>query len=197
MTVVRVATDSSVPTSTEADAGSSHELYCRASTNTLSAGGSAAISTAALTQFGSNGPNAVSSSSATSGCRTSLTSTSTGTSHGTPFNRRNATVTPRVNSAQGADALDRNCSKRSIDAGGSIRNAADSAPSALATISGCSAILRTTSSASAPAPLPCGRASAIRNGTIEKNSRVSKQKISATGAAACAPTVARASPGPM
>ena len=78
-----------------------------------------------------------------------------------------------------------------------MRSAADSAPSALATINGCNAILRTTSSASAPKPFPSGRASAIRNGTTEKNTSVSKQKISATGAAACAPTVASASPGPM
>jgi hypothetical protein len=34
-------------------------------------------------------------------------------------------------------------------------------------------------------------------GSSEKNSSVSKQKINATGAAACAPTVASARPSPM
>ncbi len=42
-----------------------------------------------------------------------------------------------------------------------------------------------------------GLASAIRNGTSENSSSVSKQKISATGTAACGPSVASARPGPM
>ena len=51
MTVVSVATETSVPSRTEPDAGSTQLSYCRASTNTLSAGGSAAISTAVATQL--------------------------------------------------------------------------------------------------------------------------------------------------
>ena len=49
------------------------------------------------------------------------------------------------------------------------------------------------------APALCCRVptSAIMNGTSENSSSVSKQKISATGTAACGPSVASASPGPI
>ncbi len=57
---------------------------------------------------------------ATAGCTTSLISTRNGTSHGTRVNGRSATVTPSVNSAQGADAFCRNCSSRSTATGGSM-----------------------------------------------------------------------------
>src|SRR4051812_16170152 len=187
----------SVPSNTEPDAGSTQASYCRPSTNTLSAGGSAAIRTAVLTQSGSNGPNAVNNASASNGCTTSLTSTRTGTSHGTRVNGRRATVTPSVNSAQGAEAFWRNCSKRSSATGASTWNAAEATPSAVATTNGCSRILRATSTTTRPALLYDGLATAIMVGSSEKNSSVSKQKISATGAAACAPTVASARPGPM
>ena len=46
ITLVSVTTDTSVPISTALDACSTQTSYCRANTNTLSAGGSAAISTA-------------------------------------------------------------------------------------------------------------------------------------------------------
>ena len=46
ITLVSVTTDTSVPTSTALEACSTQMSYCRANTNTLSAGGSAAISTA-------------------------------------------------------------------------------------------------------------------------------------------------------
>ena len=55
----------------------------------------------------------------------------------------------------------------------------------------------TTSKAVAPMLICCGLASAIRNGTSENSSSVSKQKISATGTAACGPSVASARPGPI
>ena len=43
----------------------------------------------------------------------------------------------------------------------------------------------------------CGLASAIRNGTMVNRMMLSKQKISATGTAACGPSVASARPGPI
>ncbi len=46
ITLVSVTTDTSVPISTALEACSTQTSYCRANTNTLSAGGSAAISTA-------------------------------------------------------------------------------------------------------------------------------------------------------
>ena len=66
ITVVSVATETSVPSSTEPEAGSTQASYCRASTKTLSAGGSAAISTAVVDPVGSNGPSKVSRISANS-----------------------------------------------------------------------------------------------------------------------------------
>ena len=67
-------------------------------------------------------------------------------------------MTPSVNSAQGADALWRNCRSLSNATGGSKFTAADSTPSAVAISSGCSTILRSTSTASAPALWLDGRA---------------------------------------
>ena len=61
ITPVSVTTDTSVPTSTALEACSTQTSYCRANTNTLSAGGSAAISTAVSIQTRSNGPNSDSS----------------------------------------------------------------------------------------------------------------------------------------
>jgi hypothetical protein len=54
-----------------------------------------------------------------------------------------------------------------------------------------------TSIASAAKLLFSLPASVIRNGTSENNRMLSKQKMSATGAVASDPSVARAKPGPI
>jgi hypothetical protein len=63
-------------------------------------------------------------------------------------------------------------------------------------ISGCSANRRMASTATAGRLIGLGCASAIRNGTMVNIMMLSKQKISATGTAARAPSVASARPGP-
>src|ERR1700750_3212975 len=108
MTAVSVKTEIKVPSSTAPEACSTHVSYCCAKTNTLRAGGSAAINIAVLIQLCSNGPNKESNKNTKMGCRTSLTATMGGTSHGIFFVGRSATVTPSVNSAQGAAAFCRN-----------------------------------------------------------------------------------------
>src|SRR5262249_61479797 len=57
ITLVSVTTEAKVPIRTATDAGSIQVLFCRAITNTLSAGGSEAISTAVAAQGCANGPN--------------------------------------------------------------------------------------------------------------------------------------------
>jgi hypothetical protein len=57
ITLVSVMTDANVPISTATDAGSIQLSFCRAITNTLSAGGSDAISTAVATYGCANGPS--------------------------------------------------------------------------------------------------------------------------------------------
>src|SRR5690349_21239965 len=118
MTAVSVKTETSVPTSTAPEACSTHVSYCCANTNTLRAGGSAAINIAVLIQLCSNGPNKESNKKTKTGCKRSLTATRGGTSHGIFFIGRSATVTPSVNSAQGAAAFCKNCSNRSTASGG-------------------------------------------------------------------------------
>lgn len=58
ITVVSMTTETKVPISTTTDAGSIQVSFCRAMTNTLSAGGSAAISSAVAAQGCANEPNA-------------------------------------------------------------------------------------------------------------------------------------------
>ena len=120
-----------------------------------------------------------------------------GTSHGIFWTGRSATVTPSVNSAQGAAAFCRNCISRSSATGGSKWIAADATPSAVAMMKGCSTMRLATSNAVAAMPSRRGPASVIRNGTSANSTSVSKQKISATGTFAAGPKVASASPGPM
>ena len=75
--------------------------------------------------------------------------------------------------------------------------AADATPTAVAITSGWVTIRLTASTAVVPMLFCCGFASAIKNGTKENKSSVSKQKINATGTAASGPSVANARPGPM
>src|SRR5579872_2915081 len=102
ITLVSVTTEAKVPISTATDAGSIQVSFCRAITNTLSAGGSEAISTAVAAQGCANGPNSSISPKASSGWIRSLIATTPGTSHGTRSNGRSATVMPSTNSAVGA-----------------------------------------------------------------------------------------------
>src|ERR1700684_1848636 len=57
ITLVSVTTEAKVPISTATDAGSIQVSFCRAITNTLSAGGNDAIKTAVAAQGCANGPN--------------------------------------------------------------------------------------------------------------------------------------------
>ena len=70
-------------------------------------------------------------------------------------------------------------------------------PSAVAITSGLVPMRLSTSIPTDATLFLSGLAIAIMNGTSENNKSVSKQKISATGTAACAPKVASARPGPM
>src|SRR5580692_3765384 len=136
MTLVNVTTDAKVPISTATDAGSIQASFCRAITNTLSAGGNDAINTAVAAHGCGNGPNRNISPQATSGWIRSLTAITAGTSQGTRPNGRNATVTPSTNSAVGAAAFCRNRSVLSIATGGWRCSAAASAPAQADRISG-------------------------------------------------------------
>src|SRR5690349_10036716 len=57
ITEVSVSTDTKVPSRTATEAGSTQLSYCRAITNTFSAGGNDASSTAVAAQSGGNGPS--------------------------------------------------------------------------------------------------------------------------------------------
>src|SRR5674536_15663 len=94
ITLVSVTTDAKVPISTATDAGSIQVSFCRAITNTFSAGGSDAISTAVAAHDCANGPSSSINPKTTSGWIRSLTAMTPGTSQGTRPNGRSATVTP-------------------------------------------------------------------------------------------------------
>src|SRR5580704_2087591 len=125
---VSVMTDAKVPISTATDAGSIQVSFCRATTYTFSAGGSDAIRTAVAAHGCGNGPSNTMSPTTTSGWTRSFTTTTAGTSQGTPPNGRSATVTPSANSAIGAAAFCRKDSVLSIATGGWMCSAAASAP---------------------------------------------------------------------
>src|SRR5580704_7456678 len=136
ITPVSVTTDAKVPIITATDAGSIQLSFCRAITNTFSAGGSDAIRTAVAAHCWGKGPNSNISPKATSGWIRSLTAIIAGTSQGTRPNGRRATVTPSTKSAVGAAAFCRNTSVLSIATGGWICNAAANAPAQADMISG-------------------------------------------------------------
>src|SRR5882757_8293542 len=197
ITLVSVTTDANVPISTATDAGSIQVLFCRAMTNTLSAGGSAAISTAVAAQGCANGPNSSIKPNTIKGWIISLTAITPGTSQGTRSNGRNATVTPSTNSAVGAAAFCRNVSVLSMATGGRKCKPAASAPAPADMISGFSTICRTTMPKVCSSERCSRSVKAIRIGTIENRKMLSQQKISAVGADALVPSTASASPGPM
>src|SRR4051812_4261315 len=134
--VVSVMTEANVPTSTATEAGSIQVLFCRAITNTLSAGGKDAISTAVAAQGCANGPNSSIKANTIKGWISSLTAITPGTSQGMRSNGRNATVTPSTNRAVGAAAFCRKVSVLSIATGGRKCSAAASAPAPADMISG-------------------------------------------------------------
>src|SRR6188768_833858 len=144
ITLVSVTTEANVPINTATDAGSTQLSCCRAITNTLSAGGSAAISTAVAAQGCANGPNSSINPNTRSGWISSLTAITPGTSQGTRPNGRSATVTPSTNSATGAAAFCRNNSVLSIATGGWMWSQAAKAPAVADMISGLRTICRTT-----------------------------------------------------
>ena len=198
ITVVSVATETSVPSSTEPDAGSTQASYCRASTNTLSAGGSAAISTAVLTQSGSNGPNAVSSSQRHNGMHHELDQHQDRHlprhARERPQRHRDAEREQRAGRRRVLEKLQQPVERdRRLE----MQRRRSDAERGRDHERMQHDLARHVERPCAPAPCVGGRASAIISGSSEKNSSVSKQKISATGAAACAPTVASARPGPM
>ena len=92
ITLVSVTTEANVPISTATEAGSIQVSFWRAITKTLSAGGSAAISSAVAAQGCANGPKASINANTSSGCISSFTAITPGTSHGTRSNERNATI---------------------------------------------------------------------------------------------------------
>src|SRR5713226_1125961 len=136
ITLVSVTTEANVPIRTATDAGSTQVSFCRAVTNTFSAGGSDAISTAVAAQGCANGPNSSINPKTISGWIKSLIAITPGTSQGTRSNGRSATVTPSTNSAIGAAAFCRNSSVLSIATGGWMWSAAASAPAQADMISG-------------------------------------------------------------
>src|ERR1700723_121372 len=105
ITPVSVTTDVKVPIITATDAGSIQVSFCRAITNTFSAGGSDAIKTAVAAQGCANGPSSSINPTTMSGWINSFTMMTPGTSQGTRPNGRSATVTPSTNSATGAAAF--------------------------------------------------------------------------------------------
>src|SRR5947209_868523 len=98
ITLVSVITEAKVPIKTATDAGSTQLSCCRAITNTLNAGGNAAIRTAVAAHGCANGPNSSINPKTTSGWIRSLTAMTAGTSQGIRPNGRSATVTPSTNS---------------------------------------------------------------------------------------------------
>src|SRR3984893_17072616 len=105
ITLVSVTTDANVPISTATDAGSIQASFCRAITNTFSAGGSDAIKTAVAAHGCGQGPSSSIRPKTTSGWIRSFIAITPGTSQGTRPNGRSATVTPSTNSAVGAAAF--------------------------------------------------------------------------------------------
>src|SRR6202051_1894251 len=176
-------TEANVPISTATYAGSIQASFCRAITNTLSAVGNEAISTAVAAQGCANGPSSSISPNTTSGWIRSFTAIMVGTSQGTRPNGRSATVTPSTNSAVGAAAFCRNNSVLSIATGGWMCSAAASAPAQADIISGFKTICRTTTPIVCNQCRPLPSVSAINSGTIENRKTLSQQKISAVGAA--------------
>src|SRR5258706_557331 len=82
ITLVRVTTEAKVPIRTATEAGSIQVSFCRAITNTLSAGGSDAIRTAVAAQGCANGPNSSIRANTTSGWINNLIAITPGTSQG-------------------------------------------------------------------------------------------------------------------
>src|SRR3954452_809358 len=117
ITLVSVMTEAKVPISTATDAGSIQVSFCRAITNTFSAGGSDAIRIAVAAHGCANGPNSSINPNTITGWISSFTAITPGTSQGTRLNGRNATVTPSANSAVGAAAFCRNSSVLSTATG--------------------------------------------------------------------------------
>src|SRR5689334_4633997 len=144
MTLVSVTTEANVPNRTATDAGLIQVSFCRAITNTFSAGGSDAISTAVAAQGCANGPNASIRPNAASGWNSSLIAITPGTSQGTRSNGRSATVTPSTNSAVGAAAFCRKVMVRSSATGISMCSDANAAPKQADMISGLSTICFST-----------------------------------------------------
>src|SRR3981081_1466765 len=128
ITLVSVITEANVPISTATDAGSIQVSFCRAITNTFSAGGNEAIRTAVAAHGCANGPSSNINPNTISGWISSLMAITPGTSQGTRLNGRSATVTPSANSAVGAAAFCRNSSVLSIATGGWMCSGAASAP---------------------------------------------------------------------
>src|SRR6266478_7428729 len=118
ITLVKVTTDAKVPIRTATEAGSIQVLFWRAITNTFSAGGSDAISTAVAAHGWANGPNSSINPNTTSGWISSLTAITPGTSQGTRPNGRSATVTPSTNSDTGVAAFCKNNKVLLIATGG-------------------------------------------------------------------------------
>src|SRR5882757_9199661 len=197
ITLVSVTTEANVPIRTATEAGSTQVLFCRAMTNTFSAGGSDAIKTAVAAHGCANGPNSSINPNTSSGWISSFTAITPGTSQGTRSNGRNATVTPSTNSAVGAAAFCRNVSVLSIATGGRKCSAAASAPAPADMISGLSTICRTTMPNVCSSERCSRSVNAINIGTIENRKMLSQQKINAVGADALVPSTASASPGPM
>src|SRR5580692_2143487 len=118
ITLDSVTTEAKVPIITATEAGSIQLSFCRAITNTFSAGGSDAINTAVAAQGCANGPSNSINPNTTSGWIRSFMAMTPGTSQGTRPNGRSATVTPSTNSAVGAAAFCKNDSVLSIATGG-------------------------------------------------------------------------------
>src|SRR5882672_4831886 len=87
ITLVSVMTDANVPISTATDAGSIQLSFCRAITNTLSAGGSDAISTAVAAHGCANGPSSNINPKTTSGWISNFYRDDTGHFPGDPTER--------------------------------------------------------------------------------------------------------------
>src|ERR1700738_4932973 len=121
-------TEANVPISTATDAGSIQASLCRAITNTFSAVGNEAISTAVAAQGCAKGPSSNISPNVAGGWIRSFTAMTAGTSQGTRPNGRSATVTPSTNSAVGAAAFCRNKRVLSIATGGGMWSDGGGAP---------------------------------------------------------------------
>ena len=191
-------TDTSVPSSTEPDAGSTQASYWRASTNTLSAGGSAAISTAVVDPARIERPEQRQQQrTPAADAATSLIGTRTApptASRQRPQRHRHAEREQRAGRRRVLQKLqqpverDRRLEmqrRRSDAERGRDHERMQHDPAC------------TTSSAIAPTLLCSAAGQRHQQRHQREQQQLSKQKISATGAAACAPSVASASPGPI